>query len=111
MEKYRGYLKEKYNRKLEESPNGFIDYAIYPDRSMYIFTLFVSKESRDKGEAFALEQEIIQKEKPLIIFCDIDKDSNKWVKALVQICKKADYKVYNDLEDKVILVKEIKYEE
>jgi len=109
MKKYAQYLKEKYNRKLVESENGFIDYELFDDGSMYIYTLFVSKESRNKGEAFALEQEVIDKENPTAIFCDIDKDSNNWVLTLVQICKKADYKVCQDLEDKVVLYKELNY--
>jgi hypothetical protein len=49
---------------------------------------------------------VVEEENPTVLFCDIDKDSNNWILALVQICKKADYKVYEDLNDKVILYKE-----
>lgn len=108
MKKYALYLKEKYNRELEESENGFIDYECFSDGSMYIYTLFVSKESRNKGEAFALEQKIIDKHDPNAIFCDIDKDSNNWVLSLVQICKKADYNIFEETKDKVILWKKLK---
>jgi hypothetical protein len=90
-----------------ESKNGFIDYAMYDDGSMYIFTLFVSKEARNEGEGAALEEHIIKKEKPQVIFCDIDKDSNNWELALNQIMKKAGYEIYQDKEDQVVLWKVI----
>lgn len=107
MRKYAQYLKEKYNRKLVESKNGFIDYAIFDDNSMYIYTLFVSKEARCKGEGAALEAHIIKKEKPEVIFCDIDKESNNWELTLAQLTGKGGYSIYRETEDQVVLWKTI----
>jgi len=108
MEMYRQYAKEKYNREVEYDENGFIEYEYFHDGSMYIHTLFVTREGRSKGQGKGWETKIIEKHKPHSIFCDIDKSSNNWVLALVQICKKADYKVYKETENKVILYKELK---
>lgn len=110
MKKYKSYLKEKYGRILKESNNGFIDYAIYDDNSMYIYTLFVTEENRDKGEAELLVSEVVKQHKPTIIFCDIDKDSNEWLKSLIQICGKPRFKLYEELEDKIVLYKRMSYE-
>jgi hypothetical protein len=107
MKKYAAYLKEKYNRKIIEVENGFIDYEVCEDRSVYIYTLFVTKEGRSKGTGKLLEDMLIKEENPTVLFCDIDKYSNDWVLALVQICKKANYNVYRDLDDKVILMREV----
>ena len=111
MEKYIQYVKEKYGREILENDDGFIEYELFDDNSIYIYTLFTTKESRDKGNGKGLEQVLIDKYKPHTIMCDIDKGSNQWILALVQICKKADYKVYSDTEHKVILYKELSYEE
>lgn len=107
MELYKKYAKEKYNREVEYDEFGFIEYEYFNDGSMYIYTLFVSKEGRNKGEGKGWESVIIEKHNPKIIYCDIAKDSNNWVLALVQICKKADYKVWEDREDRVVLYKEL----
>jgi hypothetical protein len=107
MKKYAAYLKEKYNRELIENEYGFIEYEVYEDRSLYIYTLFVTEEGRNNGQGKGFEDIVIEKENPSVIFCDIDKYSNDWVLALVSICKKANYKVFNDMEDKVILYKEL----
>lgn len=105
MKKYAQYLKEKYNRNLVESKNGFIDYECFSDGSMYIHTLFVSKESRNKGEGAELESYIIKKENPTAIFCDIDKDSNNWEDTLAILQHKGNYQIYEEKEDQVVLWK------
>lgn len=107
MKKYALYLKEKYNRKLEESDNGFIEYDIFPDGSMYIYTLFVDKESRNKGEGKALETYILEKEKPYVVFCDIDRESNDWEITLAQLTGKGGYEIYHQNKEQIVLWKVI----
>jgi GNAT superfamily N-acetyltransferase len=107
MQKYKDYIYEKYNRKVIEVEHGFIDYEKFDDGSIYIYTLYVVPEARNQGTGKLLEDMVVEEENPTVLFCDIDKDSNNWILALVQICKKADYKVYEDLKDKVVLYKEL----
>lgn len=97
---------EKYNRKILESANGFIEYECFPDGSMYVYTLFVSEESRNKGEAKEIEQKLIEKENPKVIFCDVDKQSNNWDIALYQLCELGKYEVFEETEDLFILRKQ-----
>lgn len=107
MEMYKKYTKEKYGREVYHNEHGFIEYELFNDNSMYIYTLYVTKEARNNGQGKVLETELIKKYNPSVIFCDICKDSNEWVLSLVQICKKADYNVYEDRKDKVVLFKEL----
>jgi len=110
MELYKKYAKEKYNRDVIFDEYGFIEYECFTDGSMYIYTLFVSEEGRNKGQGKDWETKVIEKHNPHTIYCDIEKDSSNWILALVQICKKADYNVYEDNQYRVILKKEIKVE-
>lgn len=106
MKKYRKYVKEKYNREILETDNGFIEYECFPDGSMYVYILYVDEEARNKGEAKELEKKLIEKEKPTIIFCDVDKDSNGWDIALFQLTKLGGYEIFEETEDVVVLCKE-----
>ena len=108
MKLYKKYLAEKYDRKLIEDKEGFIEYKKFDDGSVYIYTLFVSKESRNHGLGHGLELKMIEKESPTFIFCDIDLKSNEAEIALSQIIKKANYKVFEAHSDKIILFKEVK---
>lgn len=107
MKLYKKYLEEKYGRKLIEDEHGFIEYKKFNDNSVYIYTLFVSKEARNQGLGHGLELRLIEKENPISIYCDIDLNSNGAEIALSQIIKKANYKVYSASNDKIILFKEL----
>jgi len=108
MRLYKKYLEEKYGRKLIEDNDGFIEYKKFEDNSIYIYTLFVTKEARNKGLGHGLELKLIEKESPTFIFCDIDLNSNGAEIALSQIIKKAKYKIHEAHPDKIILYKEVK---
>jgi hypothetical protein len=108
MNLYKKYIKEKYDRDIINGNECFIEYKKYSDGSLYIYTLFVSKEARDNGLGFGLEQILIEKEKPTMIFCDIDLTSNNAELALIQIIKKAKYKIHESHSDKIILVKDLR---
>ena len=106
MEKYAKYLKEKYNRKVLESKHGFITYEMYSDRSCLIDILWVSKEKRGTGEGRKLEKSLIDKEKPKVIFCEVDKYSKEWELALT-ILVKGGYSIYEEYDHKFVLFRNI----
>jgi hypothetical protein len=112
MKKYAQYLKEKYNRKLVESKNGFIDYEIFDDGSMYIHTLYVDPKGRDEkaSEGQMLEEYIIQKENPWVVYCDIDKQSNRWQSVVKLFMRVKKYKIEKEDEYKVVMYKELRNE-
>ena len=87
------YWKEKYGAKVISTDEGYILYNAYEDNSVYIRELFVKREARNKGVGKELEDKLIEKENPNFIFCDIDLESNNPEIALVQIIKKAGYKI------------------
>lgn len=60
-------IKDAYNNEV-----GVIFYSIYPDNSCFIDTLFVSKESRNKGYAKALLEQIIKIEDPISFVGSVD---------------------------------------
>jgi hypothetical protein len=108
MKLYKKYLEEKYDRKIIEDKDGFIEYKKFSDGSVYIYTLFVSKDSRNHGLGHGLELQMIAKESPTLIFCDIDLNSYGAEIALSQIIKKAKYKIHKTEHDKIILFKEVR---
>ena len=107
MEKLAKYIKEKYNRKLLESSNGFITYEIYDDGDFYIHTLWVDENHRNNGEGRKLEQAVIAKEKPKVIYCDVDKESRGW-KNTLRILLLGGYEIDKDMRYKVVLFRDLK---
>lgn len=107
---YKLYQAEKYNRKVIEDEDGFISYNVYDDGSLYIETLFVRAEARNKGKGSELEQRVIEKEKPSLLICDIDLKSSNPEITLVQFIRKAKYKILRVEEDKIVLYKNLSYE-
>ena len=107
MKKLAKYLKEKYNRKLLESKNGFITYEIYRDGSCYIHTLWIDKDHRNRGEGRSLEQAIIKKENPKVIYCDVDKESKGW-KTTLRILLLSGYEIDKDMKYKIVLFRDLK---
>ena len=105
---WKEYQKEKYNREVIESVDGFIVYNRHPDNSVYISELYVTKEARNKGEGKRLEEILIKKERPALIFIDIDMESNGWELALIQIVRSANYKYDSTIGNRIILYKELK---
>ena len=105
---WKKYQLEKYGRKVIEDEFGFITYIRHNDDSLYINILFVEKESRNKGKGKELERRLIEKEKPSLIFCDIDMESVGWELALIQIVTQAGYKYDSTIGKRIILYKEIK---
>jgi len=104
---WKAYQKEKYNREVIENDDGFINYVKYDDGSVYINILYVKKESRNKGTGKELERKLIEKEKPTLIFCDIDMESIGWELALIQIVTQAHYKYESTVGKRIVLYKEI----
>lgn len=107
---WKEYQKEKYGRETIEHDDGFINYAKYDDGSIYINILYVKKESRNKGKGKELERILIEKERPSLIFCDIDMESVGWELSLIQIVTQAGYKYDSTNGKRIILYKEIRDE-
>lgn len=82
-------------------------YNTYPDNSVYIRHLYVKPERRGEGEGKRLEDELIEKEKPRIIYCDIDLTANNPESALAQILYRANYKIESVSPQQIILRKEL----
>lgn len=101
------YFQEKYAAKFIESENGFIMYNSYPDNSVYIRHLYVKPEARGKGEGKNLEDLLIEKEKPVVIYCDIDLTANAAESSLSQILYRANYKIDSVSPQQIILRKEL----
>jgi GNAT superfamily N-acetyltransferase len=79
MKLWSSYQQEKYGRKtiIGKDENGieigFITYNVYDDGSCLVDTLFVEKESRNKGFGKELEAKLIERESDVTdLFCEID---------------------------------------
>ena len=105
MRKYAQYQKEKYNRKVVENEYGFICYNVYADGSLYIQTLYVIPEARAEGKGKSLEQYVIEKEGPKVVFCKVDRRSNDWEDVL-RIIMGSGYSVYSESDTEFMLWKE-----
>lgn len=101
------YFQEKYGVKVIESNDGFIMYNTYPDDSLYIRHLYVKPEARGKGEGKTLEDRLIEKEKPRIIYCDVDLTANDPETTLARIMYKANYKIESMNTHQIVLRKEL----
>lgn len=100
------FQQEQFNRKYAECKDGFISYTIYDDRSLYIYEIYVRPEARRKGIGSLLEKELIKKERPSVIYCDVDLTCNKPEEALQGILT-AGYKIKEATNRNIILCKKI----
>ena len=71
------YQQEKYgyksiSRTVEGIDVAIIIYGMFDDRSCIIDTLFVEKAFRNQGIGKELEKEVIDKEHPLSLHCQVD---------------------------------------
>jgi hypothetical protein len=101
------FQQEKYDRKYIENIYGYICYNSYSDGSLYIHELFTVEEKRNSGKGRLLEKALIKQEKPKVIYCDVDLDSNNPEVALLSILH-AGYKIDQSTPSRIILKKEIK---
>ena len=100
------FQQEQFNRKYLEDKDGFISYTIYDDRSIYIYEIYVRPEARRKGAGTKLEEKLIAKEKPTVIYCDVDLQCNNPEAALQGILT-ADYKITEASNRMIILCKTV----
>lgn len=103
------YFQEKYNTKVVKDNDGYILYNAYSDGSLYVRQFFIKKEARNKSKSRYYEQLLIEKEKPEIIYCDVDLTANDADHALMIILI-GGYKIDKVYNDKIILCREISYE-
>ena len=105
------FYQEKYNSRIIRDDNGYILYNKYEDNSVYIQQLYVRPEFRNEGLGKQLEDELIEKENPSVIFCEVDLESNNPEISLAQIIKKAGYKIDRISNDgmKLVLYKKVNY--
>lgn len=109
MDLYQEYQQEKYDRRtiyklFAGAKVGFLSYNIYSDKSCYIDTLFIQKGFRGKGYAQELEAEVIKKENPKVIYCEVDLTANNPEEALGKFMHKG-YKIDKQLTGKILLKK------
>lgn len=104
----KNYQREKYDRKYIENKYGYICYNAYTDNSVFIHELHVEKEYRKKGKGSELEGELIKKEQPEVIYCDIDLTSNSPETALLAVLS-VGYKITGSNSRSIICRKEIEW--
>jgi hypothetical protein len=97
---------EQFNRKYLEDKDGYISYTTYSDNSLYIFEIYVRPEKRRSRLGTELEERLIKKEKPKVIYCDVDLTCNKPEEALQGILT-AGYKINEVTSRNIILCKTI----
>ena len=100
------FQQENYERRYIESDCGYICYNAYPDASIYIHELYVLPEKRALGEGRKLEGQLIQKEKPAVIYCDVDLTSKNPEISLKAILA-GGYIIEECLSSKIILKRTI----
>lgn len=101
------YFQEKYGTQLIENECGFIMYNAYPDNSVYVRHLYVKPEERGKGIGKALEDRLIEREEPRVIYCDIDLTANNPESSMAQIMYRAGYKIDSVSSSQIILRKDL----
>jgi hypothetical protein len=107
MQKFKEYIEEKYNRKLIETDYGFVTYKVFPDKSVFIYSMFISKEHRNQGKGRMLFNMVVKKENAVAVSCDVDKTSNSWSLSLSTLIKMTGCEIYKETKDKVFLLKEL----
>ena len=103
---YAKFQKELYGRKIIENEYGFILYSKFDDGSVYAHSLYVVPEERSKGKGKELERQLIEKEKPTVIFSYIDLTTNNpslSVKAHLAV----GYKIFTANETAITMRKEL----
>lgn len=101
------FQEERYDRKYIENLSGYICYQSYDDGSLYVYELFVLPEKRKTSVGTLLEWKLIDKEKPRVIYCDVELKADNPEVALIAFMKRG-YKIDQLLGDRIVLRKDIK---
>lgn len=79
----RRFLKEQYNRRfIEHEDSGVLVYSKYDDSSVYVQILYVVPEKENQGIGKKMITELIDKEKPTIIICDVDYSNKDYLTSI-----------------------------
>jgi GNAT superfamily N-acetyltransferase len=109
MSLYGRFQAELYGRKIIENEFGFILYSKFDDNSVYAHSLYVLPERRHEGKGRELEEALIEREKPSVIFSYIDLTTNNptlSVKAHLAV----GYEIFSANESAITMRKELSYE-
>ena len=105
------YYKEIYDSEvITDGKTYFIIYNMYDDGSLFVRLTFISKEARGKRSLTRIEQEVIEKEKPVSIWCEIEKRNKNWDRIAHTYIRRQGYKIADINEERVKLYREISYE-
>lgn len=113
MKLYAEYIKEKYDRDIIYDDDGYISYNKLDNNTIFIHTLFVSKEARRSGKGQELEQSLIERETPEIILCNIDMKGKDYQGAFAAIVDGGGYSLLEaewEEPDKIYLFREVIYD-
>ena len=102
------YYKEIYGSKgITDGKTYFIIYNIYDDGSMFVRLTFITKKARGLRSITRIEEELIEKEKPTSIWCEIEKKNKNWDRIAHTYIRRRGYKIDRIDDDKVVLYREI----
>ena len=77
------FLREQYNREfIKHEDSGILVYSKYDDGSVYVQIFYVLEDETNKGIGTKMITELIEKENPTMIVCDVDYANKDYIDSI-----------------------------